>query len=107
MLKHTSKYVSTSHDPYSIHSRKVVMAQVHVPYMGFINFFSAHLSWWDDGFPGQFKRLSNWAADNQIGDVGGTLLCGDFNIAAGSEGYNLVINFNPAESARPFRGALS
>ncbi len=61
MLKQEAKYVSTSHDPYSIHSRKVVMAQVHVPYMGFINFFSAHLSWWDDGFPEQFKRLSKCA----------------------------------------------
>ncbi|MDD1642718.1 MAG: endonuclease/exonuclease/phosphatase family protein [Methylococcaceae bacterium] len=94
MLKQESKYVSNSHSAYSIHSRKVVMAQVHVPYMGLINFFSAHLSWWDDGFPEQFKRLSKWAADNQTGDVSGTMLCGDFNITAGSEGYNLVVKSN-------------
>ena len=94
MLKQESKYVSNSHSAHSIHSRKVVMAQVHVPCMGLINFFSAHLSWWEDGFPEQFKRLSKWAADNQTGDVGATLLCGDFNITAGSEGYNLVVNSN-------------
>lgn len=70
------------------------MAQVHVPYMGLINFFSAHLSWWDDGFPEQFKKLSKWAADNRTEDVSGTMLCGDFNIAAGSEGYNLVVKSN-------------
>ena len=94
MLKQEAKYVSKSHDPHNIHSRKVVMAQVQVPYMGLINFFSAHLSWWDDGFPEQFKKLSKWAADNQTGDVNGTMLCGDFNIAAGSEGYDLVVRSN-------------
>lgn len=94
MLKQESKYVSSSDDPFDIHSRKVVLAQVHVPYMGLINFFSAHLSWWEDGFPEQFKRLSEWAAENKTEDVRGTMLCGDFNVAAGSEGYNLVVKSN-------------
>lgn len=92
LLKQVSKYVSSSHSAYSIHSRKVVMAQVDVPYMGLINFFSAHLSWWDDGFSEQFKKLSRWAGNNQTEEVSATLLCGDFNITAGSEGYNLVVN---------------
>jgi maltose 6'-phosphate phosphatase len=92
MLKRESKYVSNSHSVYSIHSRKVVMAQVHVPCMGLINFFSAHLSWWDDGFSEQFNRLSRWASASQTEDVIGTMLCGDFNITPGSEGYNLVVN---------------
>jgi len=94
ILKQESKYVSNSHSAHSIDSRKVVMAQVHVPCMGLINFFSAHLSWWDGGFPEQFKRLGKWAASNQTGDVSATLLCGDFNITAGSEGYNLVVKSN-------------
>jgi maltose 6'-phosphate phosphatase len=94
MLKQESKFVSKSHDPYNIHTRKVVMAQVHVPCIGLINFFSAHLSWWDDGFPEQFKRLSKWAAHNQTETVNGTMLCGDFNITAGSEGYDLVVKSN-------------
>lgn len=86
-----SRYVSDSHDVYSIHSRKVVMAQVQVPYIGAINVFSAHLSWWEDGFSEQFRRLGEWAAS--LGQsVKATLLCGDFNIAAGSIGYRQVVS---------------
>ncbi len=94
---HESRYVSDSDDPYSIHSRKVVMAQIHIPYMGLINFFSAHLSWWEDGFAEQFNRLRDWAAEKHNGHVKGTLLCGDFNIAAGSQGYDLVVKSHEYE----------
>jgi maltose 6'-phosphate phosphatase len=94
LLKNASKYVSTSHSHDSIHSRKIVMVQVDVPYLGLINIYSAHLSWWDDGFAEQFRRLSKWASDNHTKDVKATLLCGDFNITAGSEGYNLIVNGN-------------
>ena len=87
-----SRYVSDSHDPYSIHSRKVVMAQVHLPYLGLVNVFSAHLSWMEDGFKEQFERLSEWAESKQSDEVKATLLCGDFNIAAGAEGYRLVVD---------------
>lgn len=92
-----SRYVSDSQDAYSIHSRKVVMAQVHVPYMGAVNVFSAHLSWWEDGFQQQFQRLSEWAGALQDEAVKATLLCGDFNIAAGSVGYRQVVNGNQYE----------
>jgi maltose 6'-phosphate phosphatase len=85
-----SRYVSDSHDTYSIHSRKVVMAQLDIPYFGNLNLFSAHLSWWEDGFSEQFRRLSDWAASLQGNAT--TLLCGDFNIAAGSVGYQLVVS---------------
>lgn len=91
-VKQDARYVSDSHDAYSIHSRKVVMAQIKAPYMGRVNVFSAHLSWWEDGFAGQFKRLCEWAEKQQSAHVGATLLCGDFNIAAGSEGYHLVVD---------------
>jgi len=87
-----SRYVSDSHDPYSIHSRKVVMAQMHLPFLGLINVFSAHLSWIEDGFKEQFCRLGEWAESKQSDEVKATLLCGDFNIAAGSEGYSLVVD---------------
>jgi len=87
-----SRYVSDSQDPYSIHSRKVVMAQIDIPYMGAINIFSAHLSWWEDGFQQQFERLCEWA-DSQLNDsIKTTMLCGDFNIAAGSTGYQQVVS---------------
>lgn len=97
-LHHTqARYVSDSHDPYSIHSRKVVMAQVHVPYMGPVNVFSAHLSWWEDGFKSQFQRLCEWANGLLNENVKTNLLCGDFNIAAGSTGYQLVVDGNQYE----------
>jgi maltose 6'-phosphate phosphatase len=87
-----SRYVSNSHDVFSIHSRKVVMAQIYVPYMGLINVFSAHLSWWEDGFKEQFQRLCEWANTRDSESVKATLLCGDFNIAAGSIGYHQVVD---------------
>lgn len=86
-----SRYVSDSHDAYSIHSRKVVMAQIQLPYLGLINLFSVHLSWIEDGFKEQFSRLSDWAESRRSDEVKATLLCGDFNIAAGSEGYSFVV----------------
>ncbi|MGR9086468.1 MAG: endonuclease/exonuclease/phosphatase family protein [Gammaproteobacteria bacterium] len=92
MLARESRYVSDSDDPYNIHSRKVIMAQIHIPFMGRLNVFSAHLSWWEDGFAEQFDRLRQWAADRHNAHIAGTLLCGDFNIAAGSEGYDLVVS---------------
>lgn len=91
---HDARYVSDSHDIYSIHSRKVVMAKAHVPYIGAINVFSAHLSWIEDGFKGQFERLHEWAESTQADDVKATLLCGDFNVTAGTSGYEYVVNSN-------------
>lgn len=90
--KHAARYVSASRDPYSIHSRKVVMGQIRVPHVGLLNVFSSHLSWWDDGFPEQFEALRQWAAAEHGTQVAATLLGGDFNIKAGSSGYQLVVN---------------
>lgn len=85
-----SSYVSSSRDVQNIHSRKVLMVQVHVPYMGLVNVFSTHLSWWSDGFREQFETLRKWANHKHSSHVAATLLCGDFNIKAGSQGYVLV-----------------
>lgn len=92
LAEQEARYVSDSHDAYSIHSRKVVSARIKVPYIGTLDVFSAHLSWWEDGFQQQFQRLSAWADDKRSAEVDATLLCGDFNIAAGSTGYQLVVN---------------
>ncbi len=92
-----SRYVSDSHDAYSIHSRKVVMARIDVPYLGNLQVFSAHLSWWEDGFQSQFQRLCDWANSQADESVSATLLCGDFNIAAGSIGYRQVVQGNQYE----------
>jgi len=86
-----SRYVSDSHDAYDINSRKVVMAQIEAPYLGNINVFSAHLSWWEGGFRQQFQHLSQWASELAGDTVVATMLCGDFNIAAGSIGYRQVV----------------
>jgi len=83
-------YVSDSRDIHDIHARKVVMVQVHVPYMGLINVFSVHLSWWSDGFQEQFDNLRKWAGRKHTEGLAATLLCGDFNIEAGSRGYAYV-----------------
>ena len=71
IARQEGRYVSNSRDPYSIHSRKVVMARIRVPHLGLINVFSSHLSWWDDGFPEQFETLRQWAANEHTGDVQG------------------------------------
>ena len=92
LSNHESRYVSDSHDVYNIHSRKVVAARVYVPYIGLINVFSAHLSWLEDGFQEQFQRLHEWAEHINTDEVKASLLCGDFNITAGSNGYKLVVD---------------
>lgn len=97
LAEQEARYVSDSHDAYSIHSRKVVSARIKVPYIGTLDVFSAHLSWWEDGFQSQFQRLSAWANDKRSHEVAATLLCGDFNIAAGSTGYQMVVNAHQYE----------
>jgi maltose 6'-phosphate phosphatase len=97
LAEQEARYVSESRDVYSIHSRKVVAACIKVPYIGIINVFSAHLSWWEDGFQQQFQRLSAWADSKRDAEVDATLLCGDFNVAAGSTGYQLVVSSHQYE----------
>jgi maltose 6'-phosphate phosphatase len=97
LLKHEARYVSRSHDIHSIHSRKVVMVQVEAPYMGLVNVFSAHLSWWEDGFREQFETLAGWAQRRHTKHVVATLVGGDFNIKAGSAGYSHVVTNSDLE----------
>lgn len=85
------RYVSASQDVYSIHARKAVLAQVDVPYFGPVNVFSTHLSWWQDGFRQQFDNLAAWANRAHTGNTAATIICGDFNSKAGSEGYAHVV----------------
>jgi maltose 6'-phosphate phosphatase len=86
-----SRYLSDSRDVYSIHTRKALLGQVDVPYLGLINIFSAHLSWWEDGFRTQFDTLAAWANASHTPAVAATLLCGDFNIKGGSAGYAHIV----------------
>jgi maltose 6'-phosphate phosphatase len=70
-------------------SRNVPMAKRDVPRMGAVTVFSVHTGWWDDPdepFQDQYRRLLDLAAEvNEPASM--TILCGDFNIAAGSPGY--------------------
>ena len=92
-----SGYVSDSKDVYDIHARRVVMAQVHVPYFGPVNLFSAHLSWPEDGFYTQFDRLRQWADERHNDGITATLVCGDFNIKAGSDAYSHIVRTSEFE----------
>lgn len=92
-----SGYVSDSQDVYDIHARRVVMAQVHVPYFGPVNLFSAHLSWPEDGFYTQFDRMRQWADERHDESVTATLLCGDFNVKAGSDAYCHIVRSSEYE----------
>jgi maltose 6'-phosphate phosphatase len=87
-----SRYVSSSTDVFDIHARRVLMAQVHVPYFGPIQIFNCHLSWPDGGFKQQFERLHSWIKESVTPDLAGILVSGDFNIAAGSPSYQQVVN---------------
>lgn len=89
-IRHHAAYVSTTKEIHDINSRKVIMAQIHFPYIGAINIFCVHLSWWTGGFRQQFERLSEWANQADSDQVVATLLCGDFNAKAGSRGYMLI-----------------
>jgi maltose 6'-phosphate phosphatase len=90
-LMKESSYVSSSQDVHSIDSRKVVMVQVQVPYIGLVNVFCAHLSWPSGGFFNQFDRLRAWANQGHGDRIAATFLCGDFNIKAGSEAYQAIV----------------
>lgn len=91
VLQHHGRYVSDSDDVHNIHSRKVLLARLRVPYMGIVNVYSVHLSWWEDGFQAQFQRLSEWANAEAATEGETTLLCGDFNVTPGSAGYRCVV----------------
>lgn len=91
-LRTEARYVSLSHDVYDIHSRKVLMGQISAPGFGIVNLFSAHLSWWENGFRTQFEALRAWADRRHTRVVTATLLCGDFNVKAGSEGYAHIVD---------------
>ena len=91
-----SRYISgpenSRHDFWK--SRNIPAAQIDLPEFGKINVFSVHTGWWDDEeepFQSQFRRLLAWAEELKVpGST--TVLCGDFNVAAGSEMQQFMTN---------------
>jgi maltose 6'-phosphate phosphatase len=90
-MRTEARYVSAGQDVYDIHSRKVLMGQIHAPGVGVVNLFSAHLSWWENGFRQQFDALRAWADRRHTRTVAATLIGGDFNVKTGSEGYAHIV----------------
>jgi len=75
-------------------SRNVPMAQIEVPGTGSVNVFSVHAGWWDDDedpFQDQYENLLAWAGETAA-PGGTTILCGDFNVAAGTEMQEFMTN---------------
>jgi len=74
-------------------SRNVPMAKLEVAGLGEISLFSVHTGWWDDPdepFQQQYTRLLEWVGDVSASSAV-TILCGDFNVAAGSAGYEFML----------------
>ncbi len=89
-LSRESRYVSATQDIHDFNARKIVMGQIRVPYFGLVNVFSAHLSWWQDGFREQFENLRRWVDSKRTPDLAATFVCGDLNNAANGEGYAIA-----------------
>ncbi len=92
-------------------SRNVPRARIATPHHGTVDAYSVHLGWWDDPqepFQHQFDQLLAWTRANAAADsaadaadsaadraanvtADAQLLGGDFNIPAGSVGYDYLI----------------
>jgi maltose 6'-phosphate phosphatase len=75
-------------------SRNVPMARIDLPGDGIVDVFSVHAGWWDDEeepFQNQYAKLMAW-----VGVVSSpretTILCGDFNVAAGTRMQEFMTN---------------
>jgi len=75
-------------------SRNIPAARIELPGFGQVAVFSVHTGWWDDEdepFQEQFGRLRKWA-DDFAGSASTTLLCGDFNVVAGTRMQQFMTN---------------
>ncbi len=93
MITGRSKYITQEQTTDSWKSRKIVMITVQIPKVGKVNTFSVHTGFWKDEqepFKLQFKELNEWVEKLER-EAKATLLMGDFNIDAGSVGYNYML----------------
>ena len=87
-----SKYISRDQTIEFCHSRKIVMIETEIPGIGNVKAFSCHMGWWKDEkepFEDQFDNLVKWLEDEKK-DTDAVLICGDFNVPAGTEGYEYI-----------------
>ncbi len=86
-----SRVISKSDSKRNWKTRNVPMAAIDAPGVGALRVFSVHTGWWDDPdepFQQQFRQLARWVDSYE--EAATTILCGDFNVPAGSEGYALM-----------------
>ena len=96
LLATGSRFIShAATDPLeSWKARNVPMAKTAVPHIGKVTVFSVHTGWWDDPeepFQEQYQRLLEWTREAaEPSSI--TLLCGDFNIPAGTPTYDYLFD---------------
>lgn len=93
ILKYDSRYVSHNTEKTFWKSRNIVYAEIATN-LGKINVFSAHMGWWTDTeepYKFQIDNLLKWETSLQNDKIAATLLCGDFNETANSEGYYYTV----------------
>jgi maltose 6'-phosphate phosphatase len=86
-----SEWLSQSQDRTDWLSRKAVSAEVAIDGHT-LRIISAHLGWWNDAqepFDSQFQKLYSLAAENVTLP---TIIGADFNVAAGSTGYEFMMS---------------
>lgn len=85
-----NRIISTGSDPESIDTRKAVFATIELPEGKKINMFSTHTSFGDDQSP-QISALKNMVQEKKENQTLASIICGDFNAPAASDGYEQLI----------------
>ncbi|MCK5423808.1 MAG: endonuclease/exonuclease/phosphatase family protein [Emcibacter sp.] len=89
-----SRFVTKDQSHQFWKSRNIARAETEVKGIGKIDIFSVHTGWWDDKkepFQAQFSNIMKWAEEVRVNNKpDAIILCGDFNIEAGSPAYHFV-----------------
>lgn len=86
-----SEWLSESRDQTDWLSRKAVFAEVEIDGLR-VEIVSAHLGWWNyerESFAPQFEKLYSLSVEDRSKQ---TIIGGDFNVPAGFDGYNFMMN---------------
>lgn len=78
--------ISETQDVTDYHTRRILTALTEVDGQ-LVQVVSGHFSWWEEGFPFEWRQIQTFLADNPYP----LILMGDFNNPADSNGYNLIM----------------
>ncbi len=90
-----ARFITKETRPTEWRSRKVPMITALIPSFGEMDLYSVHTGRWDDQlepFKHQCDQLLAWMKERHSTSKKLTLLAGDFNNIAGSEGYDYIMN---------------